>query len=134
MKHAVAVSNALVGMAERDGRSLTAQRILKLTYLAHGWTMALYNRHLLKESVAAWEYGSTIPELYKAVLQFRSHPVEVLPDAGETLDDLEMDLVQQVYDLYGHLSGPALSRLTSAKGTPWGLTAAVNRCNIAYQT
>lgn len=122
MKHAVAVSNTLVEMAERDGRSLTAQQILKLTYLAHGWMMALYNRHLLKESVAAWEYGPIVPDLYKAVIQFRSHPVEVLSDAGEPLDDLERDLVQQVYDRYGHLSGPALSRLTNGKGTPWAFT------------
>ena len=40
----------------------------------------------------------------------------------EVLSDQEEDIIVQVYDIYGAMSGPALSRLTHAKGTPWAMT------------
>lgn len=98
-------------------------QVLKLVYICHGWMLALYHRPLIKDEIQAWQYGPVIPSLYNKVRGFKSGPVAAISaPAREELDAAETDLVRQVYELYGHMSGPALSRITHAKGTPWELT------------
>jgi uncharacterized phage-associated protein len=86
--------------------------------------LGLYGRPLIKDDVQAWQYGPVIPRLYNAVRQFKSNPVvgPLATTVSDQLDNEEMDIVDQVYDIYGHLSGPELSRLTHATGTPWDTT------------
>ncbi|MFV2053612.1 Panacea domain-containing protein [Aliiroseovarius sp. YM-037] len=123
MKSSKTVANEFVRLARDAGESLTPMQVLKLVYIAHGWMLALYNRPLIRDEVQAWQYGPVIPILYNQVRNFRSGPVTgISPAHGEALDSNEADLVRQVYDQYGHLSGPALSRMTHAKDTPWELT------------
>ena len=120
MKSSRTVANEFVRLAREAGESLTPMQVLKLVYIAHGWMLALYNRPLIKDEIQAWQYGPVIPILYNQVRNFRSGPVQsVAPVDGEELDLKEADLVRQVYEQYGHLSGPALSRMTHAKETPW---------------
>ena len=99
-------------------------QLLKLVYIAHGWMLGLYGRPLICDEIQAWQYGPVIPKLYNAVRKFRSGPVTgPLPTSNNSaLSAEEDDVVKQVYKIYGELSGPALSRLTHAKDTPWALT------------
>lgn len=120
MKSSRTVANEFVRLAREARESLTPMQVLKLTYIAHGWMLALYHRPLIKDDVQAWQYGPVIPHLYNAVRKYRSNPVvDVHPVDGEALDDHERSIIRQVFNRYGHLSGPALSRLTHAKNTPW---------------
>jgi uncharacterized phage-associated protein len=118
------VANRFLELAEADGRNLTPMQVIKLVYIVHGWALGLYNRPLIEEDVEAWQYGPVIPNLYNAVRKFRGGGVQgPLPLEGgaraEDLDNIENDLVSQVYDLYGHMNGVALSRITHAPNTPW---------------
>lgn len=124
MANALSVANAFLTLAKERGETLTPMQLLKLVYIAHGWKLGLYHTPLIAEEVQAWQYGPVIPKLYSRIRQFRSNPVTEIahPDADEALDFMETDLVRQVYEIYGHLSGPALSRLTHAENTPWALT------------
>jgi uncharacterized phage-associated protein len=100
-------------------------QVLKLVYIAHGWTLGLLGRPLIKDEVQAWEYGPVIPRLYGAMRHFKSNPVEGPlrgADANEHLAASEASIVDQVYDKYGAHSGPALSRLTHLPGSPWDIT------------
>lgn len=99
-------------------------QLLKLVYIAHGWRLGLYGKPLIKDEVQAWQYGPVIPKLYNAVREFRSSPVNGRLSAPglDSLNKNEKSIVEQVFDIYGHLSGPALSRLTHASGTPWDAT------------
>ncbi|MGU3399132.1 Panacea domain-containing protein [Brucellaceae bacterium D45D] len=118
------IANRLLERASENNDTLTPMQLLKLVYIAHGWMLGLYGRPLIQNEVQAWQYGPVIPTLYNSIRQFRSNPVEgPLPvRKNEELDEQETDIVDQVYEIYGHLSGPELSRLTHASGTPWDLT------------
>ena len=119
------VANYLLQLAEASGKTLTPMQVIKLVYLCHGWLLGLLGLPLIRENVEAWRYGPVIPDLYKAVRQYRSDPVQgPLRDAGNdaVFDEAERDIVAQVFQVYGDDSGIALSRLTHAPGTPWHIT------------
>lgn len=115
------VANRLLENARADGRDLTPMQILKLVYLAHGWMLGLYSRPLITDEIQAWQYGPVIPALYKHMKDYRGGPVrEPLPMfRTEHPSPPQSNVIEQVYELYGDKSGPALSRLTHAPGSPW---------------
>ena len=120
MKDSRTVANHFLTLAQQDGGSLTPMQLLKLVYMAHGWMLGLKGRPLIKDGVEAWQYGPVIPRLYNAVRGFKSRQVEgQLRADGAALDAEEIDIVDQVYRIYGHRSGPALSRLTHQPNSPW---------------
>lgn len=117
------VANRFLAMAREQNRALTPMQVLKLVYIAHGWMLGLYGRPLIRDEVQAWQYGPVIPPLYNAMRDYRGSPVTAdLNAPNETLTDDEEDIVRQVFEIYGAKSGPALSRLTHASGTPWEMT------------
>jgi uncharacterized phage-associated protein len=114
------VANKFLELAAERGDALTPMQLLKLVYIAHGWTLGLLGRPLIRDDVEAWQYGPVIPRLYNAVRQFKSHPVEGRIKANaEQIMGPEESIIRQVYQIYGDRSGPALSRLTHQKGSPW---------------
>lgn len=120
MLSSVTVADRFLEFAkERDG-TLTPMQLLKLVYIAHGWMLGLYGRPLIGDDVEAWQYGPVIPRLYKAVRKFKSHPVQgPLQNDQGSLDAREESIISQVYEIYGKKTGPALSRLTHQKDSPW---------------
>ncbi|MBN9555723.1 MAG: DUF4065 domain-containing protein [Alphaproteobacteria bacterium] len=116
------IANEILRVAEAHGNSLTPMQLLKLAYIAHGWSLGLYGNPLISNDVQAWQYGPVIPDLYNAVKNFRGRPVQFPIEGaphGDVLTPAEANLIRQVVQLYGDKSGPALSRLTHAPGTPW---------------
>ncbi len=125
------VANRFLGLAKEANDSLTPMQLLKLVYIAHGWMLGLYGRPLIRDQVEAWQYGPVIPRLYNAVRQFRSQPVVgPISSRDEKIEAHEDSIIKQVYEIYGNLSGPALSRLTHAPKTPWDLTYKPNEFGI----
>ncbi len=123
MHSALKVAQCLLGLARASGGTLTPMQMLKLVYICHGWMLGLYQRPLIRDEVQAWKFGPVIPPLYHAIKQYRSNPIGQIPVAGESeLDPLERDLVDQVFNIYGHLDGITLSSLTHQPNTPWALT------------
>lgn len=125
MHDSVTVANKFLEIAKGRGDAITPMQLLKLVYIAHGWTLGLYGRPLIRDEVQAWQYGPVIPRLYNATRKFKSQPVEgplsVTRD-DTPLDGQESHVISQVYDIYGAMSGLALSRLTHRPGSPWALT------------
>lgn len=125
MYDSITVANRLLERARMSNDTMTPMQVLKLVYLAHGWTLGLLGRPLIRDEVQAWEYGPVIPRLYNAMRHFKSSPVVGLLGGGnstEVLPPVEASIVDQVYDKYGSHSGPALSRLTHLPGSPWHTT------------
>lgn len=114
------VANEFIRLAQLEGRSFTPMQLIKLTYIAHGWTLALREKPLIKDTVEAWMYGPVIPNLYKKLKTFGSSEVNSSIAAySETIEEEDKDLIQKVYDNYGRLSASQLSNLTHRAGTPW---------------
>lgn len=124
MHDSATVANEFLELAKAEDKTLTPMQVLKLVYIAHGWSLGLYGVPLIRDEVQAWQYGPVIPSLYERIRRFKSLPVEgpVKADRQDRLSARAKDLVKQVFDRYGSLPGPALSRITHAKDTPWTLT------------
>lgn len=123
MADARIVANRFLELARERGQSLTPMQLLKLVYIAHGWTLGLTGHSLIDQRVEAWQYGPVIRELYNSTRQYGGGPITapIFTFPG-TLAPAQDDMVQQVYGLYGHLTGLALSNITHMSDTPWAKT------------
>jgi uncharacterized phage-associated protein len=115
------IANEFLRLARADGRALTPLQLIKLTYIAHGWMLALYQRPLITDRIEAWRYGPVIPDLYHSMKHYGAEFVtrDIPGGSSEDLSEEERDIIQQVYNVYGHLTGIQLSQLTHQPGTPW---------------
>lgn len=118
-----AVANYLFDEVRQDRDLLTSMQLLKLVYISHGWSLAFFDRPLVREAVEAWEYGPVIADLYHGVKRWGAGPVrERLPGyfaATDGFSSQDMELVSSVLAAYRHLDGLELSNLTHRRGTPW---------------
>lgn len=121
---AIKVANEFLQLAASDSppRALTPLQLIKLVYIAHGWSLVHLNAPLLNEQPQAWQYGPVIPTLYHAIKQFGSGPVRY-PIEGDTdpqvLSGECRELIRAVYQAYGRYSGVQLSNMTHQPNTPW---------------
>lgn len=118
--------------------------VIKLTYISHGYNLAIFNKPLISHQVEAWKYGPVIPSLYHTLKRFGGNDIdglqfidrtnetssmflkeeykELLDSGSETLELLEV-----TWNLYKNLSGSQLSNLTHKPNTPWDKTWNVNK-------
>lgn len=120
----IKVANEFLRLA-REGeppRSLTALKLIKLVYIAHGWSLVYLPEPLVNEPAQAWQYGPVVPSLYHAVKRFGGRPI-IGPLQGDTdpqlLSVAAVGLIVAVYEAYGHLSAVQLSNMTHLPDTPW---------------
>ena len=118
---------------------LTQMQLQKLTYIAHGWNLALNDWKLVSDEVQAWDFGPVFPLLYDHAKYFGKQPINRLitdtddnkisffidgvAQQGEPyraeLQDAEREIVDQVWKRYGSYSAFTLSDKTHKPGTPW---------------
>ena len=79
---AAKVANEMLRLAAERGEALSPLKLLKLVYIAHGWSFPyLLGQPLLAEPAQAWQYGPVVPSLYRATSRFRAAPIEgPIPD------------------------------------------------------
>ncbi len=126
--HTFVVANALIEIAGEEGKKITPLQLQKLTYIAHGWNLAIYDEPLLNESVRAWKYGPVIPSLYQEFKRFGDNPIDeaaqvliddILFPAPLPTDSDTNALLKKIWEVYGGLTAYQLSNLTHQSGTPW---------------
>lgn len=122
MYDVLTVADTILKIAKSKGISLTPMQLVKLTYISHGWSLALRNKDLFRNRIEAWQYGPVIPDLYHATKNYGRNPIPLsaVGDPAEIMiskDD--RDFLEDVFDKYGHLDGIALSYITHREGTPW---------------
>jgi uncharacterized phage-associated protein len=131
---AKAIANLLIDIAAILGKRLDQMKLQKLVYIMHGWNLAINDEPLINSRIEAWQYGPLIPELYsefsvygrnpitKPVVEYSldndlnliANKIEILADDNRT-----RELAENIFQIYGHLSGPQLSNLTHQTDTPW---------------
>lgn len=123
MADARVVANRFLDLANAEQRALTPMQLLKLVYIAHGWMLGLTGRPLIDQKVEAWQYGPVVRDVYNATRNFgRNAVVGHLASMAGTLADEERSIVDQVFSLYKHMDGIALSNITHRADTPWAKT------------
>ncbi|MFV0446677.1 MAG: Panacea domain-containing protein [Planctomycetaceae bacterium] len=123
----LAVANAVLEEAREQRRSLTIMQLLKLVYIAHGWSLALLSEPLVDEEPEAWQHGPVFPAIYRELRRFGSQPITGLafdrfgsvPRAD--LSDRQRSVVRSVVRGYGDMHAFALSDMTHQSGTPWAM-------------
>jgi uncharacterized phage-associated protein len=115
------VANEFLKLARESNRTLTNMQLQKLVYIAHGYSLAILQKPLIKQNAQAWRFGPVIPDLYHALRPFGSgvvtEPINLIPN--EQLSETDRALVANVLNAYGRFSGTQLSTMTHKEGTPW---------------
>ena len=128
------VANRFIELANDASKSLTPMQLIKLSYIAHGFSLAIQKRPLLDENIEAWRYGPVIPSLYRRLKKFGSSPITERVSgsfrSNEVLSEEDRQLIDLVFEKYGRFSGVQLSHLTHRPGTPWAETYEPNSFGI----
>lgn len=118
----------------QNAADLTPLQVNKLTYISHGFTLAMHGTKLVADDVEAWRYGPVFPQLYYALRRFRGNIIPRLSYCNTGLDTMQIDercnfiksilgnktkVIDMVLNTYGKLSGSELIDRTHRKGTPW---------------
>lgn len=122
MYDALTIADAMLKIGKRKGHTMTPMKLLKLVYIAHGFSLALLNRDLFQNRIEAWKYGPVIPDLYQATKRFGrgAIPLDLIGDPDDqVVDEQVQTFLEDIYSKYGHLDGIQLSYLTHQSGTPW---------------
>lgn len=124
-----AVANSILHYAKDTGKKLTPMQLIKLVYVANGWSLALLNRPLINEQIQAWQYGPVIPTVYRAFSHFGSAPITNYAtdklsklEFTAVLEEDERRLITAVVNSYGHMHAFQLSNKMHEPGTPWTKT------------
>jgi len=115
------IANYLLEQCGAHG-GLDALQTIKLTYIAHGFTLGLYDDPLIEDDVEAWKYGPVVRPVYAMIPYANTKVTQPLSEERPDLLPRDKSLVDTIIRNYAGLSGLRLSSLTHRDGTPWDLT------------
>ena len=104
------------------GDPLSIMSLLKLSYISHGWYLALCDAPLFSDRIEAWRHGPVIPKMYKDFRRQGIRPSKFVKCRSADVDEQQIDFLEQIYDIYGALPPFHLSALTHVAGGPWDIT------------
>lgn len=119
----------------KGGGKLTPLQVIKLVYIAHGYTHGLLGGPLIREPVEAWKFGPVVPVVYHALKHYGGDPVPELYYCETKLGSSDMDdrrklfgkvirpihrqIINKVVEEYGYLTAKELMDTTHEPDTPW---------------
>ena len=119
-----AVANAFVDL---NGSPLPQMKMHKLTYVANGWNLAIYNDPLTGDEPEAWDNGPVFRLIWDRIRDFGTtndghiKRINGLPYKATLAPD-QRDVVERVWGRYKKFSANELSAMTHRPGTPWTIT------------
>lgn len=131
------IANYFLDRAAQEERRLTVLKLLKLVYIAYGWSLALREERLFNERIEAWQHGPVIPSIYHEFKHSGSNPIianSVTVDFQEKDGKLALDvqtprvpqsdhdtlyILDTVWKSYKDFPAWTLRELTHQPDTPW---------------
>ena len=128
MATALDVANYFLNLAdngEESGELLSNLKTQKLVYYAQGFSLAILDEPLFEDSIEAWTHGPVVPNLYQEFKGYGSGPIPAPEDfdASEHFSGEQIELLNEVMDVYGQFSAWKLRNLTHEE-SPWKNNAA----------
>lgn len=122
-----AIANSFLLMARERNVQLTKMSLIKLVFLAHGWSLAFFDEPIVEATPQAWKFGPVYPSLYTSLSAYTSQPVDKIitddiiqvPYTADNLSASETRLLDSVFSSYAKMGAFALSDLTHLPGSPW---------------
>ena len=116
-----AIANAFVDLA---GHHLPQMKMHKLTYIAHGWNLAISGEPLVADTPEAWDNGPVFRLIWDRIRDFGlSRKGKILrPDGtpyAANLSDQQKSVLNHVWKKYSKYNQFELSDMTHKPGTPW---------------
>lgn len=123
MYNPATIANYFIKKHQEDA-TLTPMKLIKLTYIAYGWYLALRNgEELVDEKPQAWDLGPVMPTLYHSLKKYGkekvTEPIVVAKAQNEVITDEDAYFLDFIWGKYGHYSGIVLSAITHTEGSPW---------------
>lgn len=124
---------------EEFGENISNLKLQKLVYYAQGFSLALNGRPLFHDAIEAWAHGPVVRTLY---FKHREHGAGAIPTpedfSVETMDQETLDLLEEVYSVYGQYSAWALRNMTHDefpwKNTPMNGVIPQEQMRMFFQT
>lgn len=116
---------------EEEAELITPLKLQKLLYYAQGFFLAIYSKPLFHERVEKWKHGPVVPEVYHLYKENGGNAIPSPLKIDLTIfDDKTIELLDEVYRVYGQFSAFALKNLTHQE-PPW-LTTEYS-CEIKHE-
>ncbi len=137
--YALSISNEFIDIAQKESVPITLLRLMKLTYIAHGFMLAILNQDVdgaKNDKVEAWKFGPVFPSVYYQFNKYGNNnitekttlPIFTTKEDGEY--DIEMfeptlecerkkKICYFVWKRYFNTTTSDLVNILHANGTPW---------------
>jgi uncharacterized phage-associated protein len=100
--------------------------IQKLTYIAHGWNLAINGQPLVSDAPEAWDNGPVFRSIWDHIKEygFSGAACTLVDPASKSeisasLTPQESAVIDHVWNKYGSRNSSDLSNMTHQVGTPW---------------
>ena len=101
------------------GDSISNLKLQKLCYYAQGFHLALNDgKPLFRDSIAAWQHGPVIPQLYHEYKSYGGNPIPPPEHPKINADSKTGKFLSEVFDAYGQFSAWKLRDMTHGE-PPW---------------
>lgn len=121
----IEIANYFIKKSLDTGVEVTPMKLLKLTYLAHGWHLGIFGTELIDEAVCAWKYGPVIESVYHRFKEYGSSRIlELHSEDGAYPFPCDKDdyvFLDEVWDAYKNFNGIELSAITHETNSPWDI-------------
>lgn len=105
---------------DQEDAKITNLKLQKLLYYAQGFHLALFEDQLFDEKIEAWMHGPVCVDIYH---QFKEHGANIIPcdncekDFEKVLNSDQIELLDEIYDVFGQYSGWKLRDMTHEEPT-----------------
>lgn len=98
--------------------SISHKKLQKLCYYAQAWYLANHGQPMVSNRFEAWVHGPVSPDLYAQYKKWGWALIPQMPENKGCFTEVEIDLMDKVYDVYGNYTGDELEALTHREA-PW---------------
>ncbi|MDY0945914.1 MULTISPECIES: Panacea domain-containing protein [Frigoribacterium] len=119
---AASIASRLLVAANHDGRSLTNLQLQKLVFLVQSKGLSERHAPTFREPVQAWKNGPVVKPLYGLYKEYHDQPIAHIDTSAISVEELReevIDDVEDVWSLFGDMTGGALWALTHEPGRVW---------------
>lgn len=117
------IAGYFIEKSNKENAPLSVLQLIKLSYIAHGWNLALNETPLISDRIEAWKYGPVMPSLHRFFKDRNLKKDDLVSDLfieeANCIKPAHRILLNKVYAKYKHKSGKELSELMHENDTPW---------------
>lgn len=113
------IANYFIRLAQASGKKISLERLLRLVYLAHGWTLAHFGTPLVNDKFEAWSTGPISPVIFHAYRPQNPKNLSPVEIYEERIPIGIQVILTDTYDAYKDYSDTELMKLAAERHSPW---------------